>query len=104
MKQTIALGDLCDIALGATPPRGSPRYWDVSKTTENVWLSIADMPLTNSAVVSESKEYLSDEGAARGKLVKEGTLLVATCERMRQLLLYRSRTRGRSLDRIFIGF
>lgn len=77
MRQTIALGDLCHIALGATPPRGSPRYWDVSRTTENVWLSIADMPSTTNAVVSDSKEYLSDEGAARGKVVKKGTLLVS---------------------------
>lgn len=29
------------------------------------------------AVVSDSKEYLSDEGAARGKIVKAGTLLVS---------------------------
>lgn len=74
---TIPLGELCNIALGATPPRGSPRFWDTEKTTGNVWLSIADMPSTFNAVVSDSKEYLSDEGAARGRVVKRGTLLVS---------------------------
>jgi type I restriction enzyme S subunit len=74
---TIPLGELCNIALGATPPRGSPRFWDTEKATSNVWLSIADLPSTVNAVVSDSKEYLSDEGAARGKIVKKGTLLVS---------------------------
>lgn len=72
-----ALGDLCSISLGATPPRASPRFWDKGKETSNVWLSIADMPTTLHSVVSDSKEYLSNEGAARGKIVKEGTLLVS---------------------------
>jgi len=40
-------------------------------------LSIADLPTNGNAVVSDSKEYLSDEGAARGKIVKQGTLLVS---------------------------
>lgn len=72
-----ALGDLCSIALGATPPRGSSRFWDKGKATSNVWLSIADMPTRLHAAVSDSKEYLSNEGAARGKIVKQGTLLVS---------------------------
>lgn len=73
----VPLGNLCQIELGATPPRGSPRYWDEGRTTGNVWLSIADLPTTLNAVVSDSKEYLSNEGAARGKIVKAGTLLVS---------------------------
>lgn len=72
-----ALDDLCSIALGATPPRGSSRFWDKDKSTSNVWLSIADLPTTLHAKVSDSKEYLSNEGAARGRIVKEGTLLVS---------------------------
>lgn len=74
---TIPLGELCNIALGATPPRGSPRFWDEKRATGNIWLSIADMPSTINAVVSDSKEYLSDLGAARGKIVKRGTLLAS---------------------------
>lgn len=73
----IPLGDLCHIELGGTPPRASARYWDRDRSTGNVWLSIADLPTSLNPVVSDSKEYLSDEGAARGKVVKEGTLLVS---------------------------
>lgn len=74
---TVPLGELCQIELGGTPPRGSPRFWDDGRTTGNVWLSIADLPTTVNAVVSDSKEYLSNAGAARGKIVKAGTLLVS---------------------------
>lgn len=74
---TVPLGELCQIELGGTPPRGSPRFWDEERTTRNVWLSIADLPMTVNAIVSDSKEYLSDAGAARGKIVKAGTLLVS---------------------------
>lgn len=71
------LGDLCDIELGGTPPRGSPQYWDKGRQTGNVWLSIADLPTGLNSVVSDSKEYLSDQGAERGKIVRQGTLLVS---------------------------
>ncbi len=43
----------------------------------NVWLSIADLLRGTGAVVDDSKEYLSDEGRARGKIVKAGTLLLS---------------------------
>jgi type I restriction enzyme S subunit len=42
-----------------------------------VWLSIADLPTGLNSVVSDSKEYLSDQGAERGKIVRQGTLLVS---------------------------
>lgn len=71
------LGDLCRIEIGGTPPRSSARYWDQGKATNNVWLSIADMPKTLHANIVNSAEHLSDEGAARVKIVKAGTLLVS---------------------------
>ena len=71
------LGDLCSIEMGKTPARKSPRFWDPKKTTGNVWLSIADLSHAVETVISDSKEYLSDEGAALVKVVKKGTLLVS---------------------------
>lgn len=74
---TRALGDLCQIELGRTPARNNPKLWDARKTTNNVWLSIADIPKTINARVSDSKEYISDEATASGRLVAKGTLLVS---------------------------
>tara|TARA_A100001391_G_scaffold67203_2_gene42954 strand:- start:27393 stop:28643 length:1251 start_codon:yes stop_codon:yes gene_type:complete len=69
------LGDLCDIQLGGTPPRKVSRYWDECKKTGNVWLSIADIPKATFSSIVTSKEYLSDDGAEKVRLVKKGTLL-----------------------------
>ncbi|WLD93357.1 restriction endonuclease subunit S [Alkalihalobacillus sp. AL-G] len=71
------LGDVCDIQLGKTPLRGNKKFWDQNKTTKNVWLSIADLSNAHGKIVSESKEYLSEEGAKVSKIVKEETLLVS---------------------------
>lgn len=75
--QTVKLGDLCRIELGKTPSRSNPKYWDKDRDTNHVWLSIADLPDRTSALVHDSKEYLSDEGAAISKIVPKGTLLVS---------------------------
>ena len=71
------LGKLCQIELGRTPSRSNPNFWDTNKVTDNVWLSIADLPQTFNARVFESKEHISDEALAKSKLVLEGTLLVS---------------------------
>ncbi|MEE1878511.1 restriction endonuclease subunit S [Altererythrobacter litoralis] len=71
------LGDLCRIELGSTPARKSKSNWDEKRETENVWLSIADMPDTLHAAVHDSKEYVSQSAAKRMKLVPKGTLLVS---------------------------
>ena len=73
----VQLGELCRIEIGGTPPRSSTRYWDKNKATENIWLSIADIPKSMHASIVSSAEHLSDEGAARVKLVRAGTLLVS---------------------------
>lgn len=75
--KTVKLGTLCRIAMGGTPPRSSARYFDQSKTSGHVWLSIADLPTSGNKTVVDSKEYLSDEGAARVRVVPAGTLLVS---------------------------
>lgn len=71
------LGELCNIELGKTPYRKDKSFWDKEKKTENVWLSIADLLNADGAVVSDSKEYISDKAADISKVVKEGTLLVS---------------------------
>lgn len=74
---TIFLGELCGIEIGGTPARKNPKLWDPAKNSDNVWLSIADLPQTLKARVSDSKEYISDEASKKAKLVHEGTLLVS---------------------------
>ena len=74
---TIPLGNLCRIEIGGTPARKNPKLWDSDKKTDNVWLSIADLPKTLNAHVTDSKEYISDDALKKAKLVREGTLLVS---------------------------
>ncbi len=72
------LGDLCDIQIGKTPARRMPSYWDATHTSQNVWLSVADLAHTDAShQVFDSKEYLSSDGAKASKLVSRGTLLVS---------------------------
>ncbi len=75
--QTKRLGDLCEIELGKTPARANTAFWDEKRETRNVWLSIADLLNAEDNVVVDSKEYLSDRGAAISKAVRKGTLLVS---------------------------
>ncbi len=71
------LGDLCKIELGKTPARAHKAFWDEKRETDNVWLSIADLLNAEDNVVVDSKEYLSDKGAAISKNVRKGTLLAS---------------------------
>lgn len=75
--QTRKLGGLCEIELGKTPARANKAFWDDKRETNNVWLSIADLLSTEDGTVVDSKEYLSDKGAAICKRVRKGTLLVS---------------------------
>jgi len=75
--RTQKLGELCEIELGKTPARANSAFWDEKRETGNVWLSIADLLNAEDNVVVDSKEYVSDKGAALCKLVTKGTLLVS---------------------------
>lgn len=75
--KTVKLGDICDISIGKTPPRGEKRYWDKEKQKDNVWLSIADLSSINGRYISDSKEYVSDEGASLFKPVPSDTLVMS---------------------------
>ena len=71
------LADLCQISIGRTPPRGDPKFWDASKSSGNVWLSIADLPHEVMAEISKSKEHLTDLGASLVPIVPTGTLIMS---------------------------
>ncbi len=73
----VKLGDICRIELGKTPSRGDASLWDKEKTGLNIWLSIADLPLTKKPVMLDSKEFISDKGARLCKVIPAGTLLVS---------------------------
>ncbi|HQS03593.1 MAG: hypothetical protein B7Y07_11180 [Halothiobacillus sp. 24-54-40] len=75
--QNKTLGELCEIELGKTPARANASFWDEQRETGNVWLSIADLLKAEENIVIDSKEYVSDKGAAICKLVPKGTLLVS---------------------------
>jgi type I restriction enzyme, S subunit len=75
--QTKKLGHLCEIELGKTPSRANKAFWDEKRETSNVWLSIADLLNGEDNFVIDSKEYLSDKGAAVSKTVCKGTLLAS---------------------------
>lgn len=71
------LGELAQIELGKTPSRARVDFWDDKRITCNVWLSIADLLNAEDNLVVDSKEYVSNAGAAMCKLVPKGTLLVS---------------------------
>ncbi|MDN3489151.1 MULTISPECIES: restriction endonuclease subunit S [unclassified Pseudoalteromonas] len=73
----IKLGELCRIELGKTPSRSNKSYWDESKVNNNIWLSIADLPLSDKSIMLDSKEYISNAGAELCKIVPKGTLIVS---------------------------
>ena len=75
--KTLKLNKLCDISIGKTPSRNSIKYWDKNKKTKNIWLSISDLAQSKNRLISDSKEYVSDEGAKLFKYVPKGTLLMS---------------------------
>ena len=77
MWKTVKLGEICEISIGKTPSRGNKRFWDKEKKTDNVWLSIADLTALSGKCVSDSKEYVSDEGAKLFKPVQQNTLVMS---------------------------
>ena len=64
------LGDICDIAMGRTPPRLNQAFWGRG----HVWLSIADI---QSKVVTQSKEEITELAASSMTVIPRGTLLMS---------------------------
>lgn len=67
----ITLSELCDIQVGRTPPRADPAMWGKGVP----WLSIADMSQGNE--ITHTKEQVTQLGAAKGKLISPGTVLLS---------------------------
>ena len=70
------LGELCSIEIGGTPSRSNPDFWDASKDTSNLWVSIRDL---NRTVITDTAEHISDSGVKHSnvKLQNSGTVLLS---------------------------
>lgn len=90
----VKLGDICEINLGKTPPRGISKYWDKEHIGNGVWLSIADMNNLENGIVYDSKEYITEEAIESFGVpfVETGTLLLSF-----KLTLGRTAIAGRRL-------
>jgi len=68
--------EILNLQIGGTPSRSVPAYWDNEKTTQNRWLSIADL---KSKWVRETAEYLSDLGVQHSnvKPLPAGTVVMS---------------------------
>jgi len=67
---------LFDIAIGGTPSRSEPKYWDSECKTGNYWLSIRDL---KGGVVFDTKEQITELGINKSnvKLVPKGTVVMS---------------------------
>ncbi|WP_444893519.1 restriction endonuclease subunit S [Microbulbifer sp. TRSA001] len=72
----VTFNDVLNIEIGGTPSRSNPNYWDEGKTTNNQWLSIADL---KSSRISDTSEYISDLGAKNSSvsLIPSGTIVMS---------------------------
>jgi type I restriction enzyme, S subunit len=75
--KTFKLEEIVEINIGKTPSRDNPNYWDINKTSSNVWVSIRDISAINSLYIDDSREYISDEGAKLFKEVPKDTLIMS---------------------------
>jgi len=73
---TLRLGDAVDIAIGGTPSRNTPAYWDPEKKTQNRWASISDL---QGRFLQETAEHISDLGVKNSnvKPVPPGTVVMS---------------------------
>ena len=78
MIQNFKLGELFEIQIGKTPARGDKKMWDLNKKSNNIWLSIKDLKQVDAnGYISDSAEYISDDGAKFVRLVPKNTLLLS---------------------------
>lgn len=74
ITEEVPFSEVIDVIIGGTPSRSNDKYWDKYKITNNRWISIANM---NSSFISDSTEYISDEGVKMSnvKLLPAGTVI-----------------------------
>lgn len=70
------IGDICNIAIGGTPSRSIPDYWDSTRTVGSPWVSIRDL---NKPWIYETSEWITDAGIKNSnvKLVRKGTVIMS---------------------------
>ena len=90
----VKLGDICEINLGKTPPRGVKKFWDIDHTGDMVWVSISDMNNLQDGKIFDSKEYISSQAISECGIpfVEPETLLLSF-----KLTLGRTAIAGRRL-------
>ncbi|PSU25770.1 hypothetical protein CTM97_04310 [Photobacterium phosphoreum] len=68
--------NLFDIAIGGTPSRNEPLYWDASRTSGNNWVSIKDL---KGKTILDTAEQITDLGIKKSnvKLVPKGTIMMS---------------------------
>ena len=69
------LGNIAEMSIGKTPPRGEQKYWTDGKYS---WVSISD--LDNGGMVLTTKEKVSDDAFSsifNGQISKAGSLIMS---------------------------
>jgi type I restriction enzyme, S subunit len=69
------LGELGEIITGKTPKKSNSSYYD---SNEVLFIKPDDMTVNNIKYISTANEFVSSQGAATGRIVGKGTVLV-TC-------------------------
>lgn len=67
----VKLGNICQVVTGGTPPKSNPKYYGGTIP----WIKPDD--LDKGMYVSESREYLTEEGAKVARLLPAGAILVS---------------------------
>lgn len=70
------LENLFNIAIGGTPSRNEPLFWDAECKTGNYWVSIRDL---KGRIISQTAEQITDLGIKKSnvKLVPKGTVIMS---------------------------
>lgn len=70
------LGQECTIAIGGTPARNRPDYWDGDKQTSNHWVAISDL---QGRFITSTAERITDEGVknSNAKIAERGSVLLS---------------------------
>lgn len=74
------LGALCTVTRGASPrPKGNPAYFARGSTPHH-WIMISDVTRSKvGKVLTDTAEFLTDEGVAKSRKVSPGSLLLTNC-------------------------
>jgi type I restriction enzyme S subunit len=74
------LGNLCTVIRGASPrPKGNPAYFARGSTAHH-WIMISDVTRSKvGKVLTDTAEFLTDEGVTKSRKVSPGSLLLTNC-------------------------